>query len=164
MGTTIRIDGLALVQFIFDYIPSVNEAVDKARAHWTVGRKHTETWRTQGRTAASLFMANCGPTVRGYLIQRRAFVWVRVFRAVEWPTYDVTNTYVKAIMDGFTDAMLWPDDDWPNVPNVLFGWQPYGPDEERVNKFVIEVHELDAFVVNGQEQVLPMGRIGERGT
>lgn len=169
--TTIRIDGEALVRFVFDYIPSVNEAIDAARTHWrskngrnlNAGIFHTKKWRAKGEDLARDFLRAVGKHDRTCLIQRRAFVWVQVYREKEWPTYDVHNVYLKALLDGFTDAGIWPNDDWPNVPDVLFGWQPYGPTEERANTFVVEVHELDAFIINGVAQVLPMGRIGERG-
>lgn len=174
--TKISIEGAALVQFIFDYIPSANEAIDKARSHWSTGHEFTKKWHAQGEDLARDFIRSLGEKqdLRQYVIKARAFVWVRVFRASEWPTYDIHNPYVKPLFDGFTDAGIWQDDDWPSVPQVLFSWQPYderlklkqggpliNPDiyEPGRNLFVVEIHELESFTYNGVAQVLPSGRI-----
>jgi hypothetical protein len=159
MGTVISITGLPLVAFEFDYIPSANEAINKARTHWSSGHGFTKKWRAQGEDIARRFIHETHQVSGQHIIKQRAFLWVKVYRAAEWPTYDIHNPYLKPIADGFTDAGIWQDDDWPNVPYVMFSWQAYGPSEERVNKFVIEIHELDAVTINGAAQILPSGRI-----
>jgi hypothetical protein len=164
MGTVIRIDGEPLVRFTFDYIPSWNEHLT-AEVHAALRRKgpghrwHTATWRMKGRDIALQFMAECGPKDRLFLINpipdesdTRAFLWVKVYRETEH-IYDVHNVYLKALLDGFTEASIWPDDDWAYVPYVLCSWVYGGP-----QRFEVEVHQLDMAFHNGVAQVLPSGR------
>ena len=105
--------------------------------------------------------------LRHELLVNRAFVLVRVLTPTEGIA-DVPNLNVKHTFDGFTDAKVWVDDEWPFVPLVLFAWN--GMDENpkfrltkqkrrmRMRRAIIEVHELEEFVINGQAQVLPKGR------
>lgn len=169
MGTKLTIEGEPLVRFLFDYVPSTNEATNKARTHWSAGHSDTKKWRAQGEDLARHFIQRAlkeGHDPHTFIVQRRAFLWVRVYRAAEWPTYDIHNPYLKPIADGFTDAGIWADDDWPNVPYVMFSWMPWDgrllPNMAQ-NWFLIEVHELDAVTINGEAQILPMGRLGPRG-
>jgi len=155
--TTIRIDGKPLARFVFDHLPSVNEAINEARGHWSKGHKHTKIWRAAGEDAARIFLQSIGKSDRTWLIQRRAFMWVRVYRAND-TVYDVTNPYTKALQDGFTDAGIWADDDWPNLPYALFSWNMWEFGGPAKNLFVVEIHELDAVYIDGVAQALPLGR------
>jgi hypothetical protein len=155
--TTIRIDGEPLARFVFDHLPSVNDAVRYSRAHWSKGHGHTKKWRAAGEDAARDFLREIRKSDNRWLVSKRAFLWVHVYRAND-TVYDVTNPYTKALQDGFTDAGIWPDDDWPNLPYALFSWRKWEFGGDPCNLFVVEVHELDAVYINGAAQALPLGR------
>lgn len=158
--TTIKIDGKPLVVFTFDELPSVNEEINKARKNKYVSAKSTLQWRVAGARLAGRFMEEMNGS--GYLIQNVALVVVNIYRDKQGK-YDVTNPYVKAIMDGFTDAAIWPDDDWANLPMVIFRWRHADDGEEEGQRFEVEVHELDGVIQNGVTQVLPQGRFTKEG-
>jgi hypothetical protein len=164
MGTTISITGEPLVRFIFDYIPSWNEhlTAEVSAALHRRNRWHTAKWRIEGRDMALRFMAECGPRERRFLIQKPGLAWIKIYRATE-NIYDVPNVYSKAIYDGFTDASIWPDDEWAFVPYALNSWTYLDPEDSLGQRFEIEVHELEAIYINGVAQVLPLGRRGVEG-
>lgn len=161
MGTTIQIDGKPLVSFTFEYLPSWNEHLS-AEVHAALHRKsrwHTAKWRVEGRDLALRFMSECGPRERRFLVQKPGFVWIKIYRATEH-IFDVPNVYSKSIFDGFTDANIWPDDEWAFVPYALNSWCAL---DDKGQRFEIEVHELNAVYWNGAPQVLPLGRYGVEG-
>jgi hypothetical protein len=163
--TTIIIQGQPLASFEYDYIPSWNEVISWAnqrpkRAYTrqqqlAIYSSRKNQWKHEGQEIAESFMGQYHP-YRDYLIECRAFVLLKVIRLDE-RSYDVHNVWLKAIFDGFTNANIWPDDEWPNVPTVMATWWP-NVDNYVAHTFIIEIHELEAFTYNGLSVGLPAGR------
>lgn len=153
--SSITIMGQPKAVFIFDFIPSWNQVINTARAHWSRGHNQTKEWRATGYNLAHKYMRRFFPG-RKRLIKRTALVIVKVFRGSE-RVYDIHNVCLKHLADGFTDAGVWKDDDWATVPMVIFMWAENVPMiHQRVE---IEIHELDYVYMNGRAMSLPMGRI-----
>jgi Holliday junction resolvase RusA-like endonuclease len=166
--TTLRTDGKPLATFVFWHVPSWNDVIawanqrprrvkSHAQARYILN-SHIQEWREKAHKMGLLFKLR-NPVCGTYLIANRALVVVRVIRGTE-RKYDVHNVWTKAIFDGFSDAGLWPDDEWANVPTVVYTWafdtKGWG---QRVE---IEIHELDSLLVNGVSQTLPLERIVNR--
>jgi hypothetical protein len=93
-------------------------------------------------------------------IKKRALVIVRVFPPFE-EISDIHNVYIKGILDGFTDAGLWADDEWAWVPLVLYAFGGIGTQGVNRNKqrlTIVDVYELGEFTINGVNHKLPKGR------
>lgn len=153
--SSITIIGQPKAVFIFDFIPSWNQVINTARAHWSKGHGQTKTWRTTGSNLARRYMGRFFPDQKR-LIRKRALVIIKVYRGSE-KVYDIHNVCFKHLADGFTDAGIWKDDDWTNVPAVLFMWAGNVALEDQ--RIEIEVHELDFIVVSGRALMLPAGRV-----
>jgi hypothetical protein len=172
--SVLTLTGKPLARFYIRGLQSWNEVFGKG--HWRNKQRVVKRWRGLGeklglrmraqRGIASKWVGIYSSTGKhvGRLIghthlpivaQRRALVVVKVVRGTEHK-YDVHNVFVKALFDGFSDAGLWIDDEWVYVPTVLFTWA--ADTEGRGQHFVVEVHELDRFLVNGVAQFLPDGR------
>jgi hypothetical protein len=149
--TDLIIRGKPLARFTFDYLPSWNEALDKARGKggWRSGKAHTELWRNIGYELGQGFMREFRP-YEDYLIKTQGLVVVKAFRAyIKSPRrYDSHNTYVKAVLDGFSDACIWVDDDIGHVPWVLFGGSYVKGGEQY---FEVDVHELGRVLFETQD-------------
>jgi hypothetical protein len=154
--SSLHIEGQAKAVFVFDFVPSWNEVIDKARTHWAVGHTMTKRWRAEGYTLAVEFMRAFFPQAQ-YLIDECALIVVKVYRPDE-NLYDVHNVCIKAIGDGFTEGRIWRDDEWASVPLCLFAWADYDGQGVRTE---IEIHELEAYTIDGVGQVLPRGRVFE---
>lgn len=128
----------------------------KWRAAKGLESKRVEIWSTNGKHPKHL-----GHTYEPTAIQTRILIVVKVIRGTE-RRYDIHNVFVKALFDGFSDAGLWYDDEWAYVPMVLFTWAT--DTQGRGKHFLIEIHELNRFEVNGVAQQLPTGemRHGEK--
>lgn len=173
MKTTLTIEGQPKARFVFKHIPSWNEAIawanqrpSRVRSHKQarfIYNNHTQVWRSKGEAMAlrlkDRLRAAGSPSLwawdGGYFIRGRALVIVKSVRGTEHK-YDIHNPWVKPILDGFSDAGLWRDDEWAYVPVVIFRWA-YDV-EGKGKRFEIEVYELDDFIMNGVAQVLPEGR------
>lgn len=133
-------------------LPSVNTHYGQNR--WAKAQ-HTAEWRYEAREKAyehTLWLDD-------FLI-KRALVVVNVFPPYE-EIMDIHNVWVKAVLDGFSDAEVWSDDEWAFVPLVLFAWAGIGeqkPRQHKIRRTRIDVYELDAYIVGGQRQTLPRGR------
>jgi hypothetical protein len=144
------INGQALAEFTFYNVPSWNTILGKH--HMEQGRV-TKSLRLEGQVLGQNFMRRfC--TDRDYLVDR-ALIVVKVYPPHEG-VMDIHNVALKAITDGFTDAMIFEDDEWAFVPVVVCMWGGIDPKGDR--RTVIEVHRLDRLVIDGKAQVLPMGR------
>lgn len=157
--SSVTIIGEPLAVFTFDFIPSWNQVVNNARAHWSKGHKETKEWRTTGFNLAHRFMwtfFGVKKLGRKRLVCKRALVVIKVFRGTEG-VYDVHNVCFKHLADGFTDAGIWRDDDWASVPMVIFMWAGNVPFKEQRTE--IEIHELDFVVASGHSIPLPAGRV-----
>lgn len=173
LRTDLRIIGKPAALFRFWYLPSWNEVF--GRGHWRKGQKFTKLWRKKAeRMALRWREQNRFPVEKvfyrydkkgreiGYQAQPvvftgRSLVVVRVVRGTE-RRYDVHNVFCKAVFDGFSDAGLWIDDEWPYVPTVLLTWA-----HDYTNKgqrFDIEIHRMGEMYVNGKALILPDGRAG----
>lgn len=167
--STLSLDGKPLAQFYIRDLQSWNEVFGKG--HWSRKGRVVRRWRSKGYAMALRWrVKNHLPSVQvnrvkdnkvvsSYLepiaIKTRVLVVVKVVRGTE-RRYDVHNVFVKALLDGFNDAGLWVDDEWAYVPTVLFTWA--ADTQGRGQHFVIEIHELDKYTVNGMAQILPEGR------
>lgn len=170
MPTDITLTGKPLAQFYIRGLQSWNEVFGKG--HWRNKQRAVKRWRNAGESMGLKWRERNGykstlvvrRDVKGKLLghtyhpvvaQTRVLVVVRVVRGTEHK-YDVHNVFVKALLDGFSDAGLWTDDEWAYVPMVLFTW---AKDVRNMGKhFVVEIHELGRFVVNHAAQTLPEGR------
>jgi hypothetical protein len=172
--STLTLDGKPLAQFHIRGLQSWNEVFGKG--HWRNKQRVVKRWRAIGERLGLRLRAQKGMPSRRVEIrsasgknigrltghthfpivaQTRVLVLVKVVLGTE-RRYDVHNVFVKALFDGFSDAGLWVDDEWTYVPSVLFTWaEDVG---QRGKHFVIEIHELDRYVVNGVAQLLPEGR------
>jgi Holliday junction resolvase RusA-like endonuclease len=153
--SSVVIEGQPLAIFVFDFVPSWNQVINVARAHWSKGHGQTKTWRESGYNLAHKYMTRFFPG-RKRLIKQRALVIVKVFRGSE-KVYDIHNVCLKHLADGFTDAGIWKDDDWATVPMVIFMWAENVPMSEQ--RIEIEIHELSYVTISGKMMRLPAGRI-----
>lgn len=142
-----------MVEFEFIDLPSVNTHYNK---HFRPRSISTAEWRYDAKTQAleCLDWGDIDPIPR-------AFVLVNVYPPVE-EISDVHNAHIKPVLDGFTEAGLWADDDWVSVPFVAYRWAGNGehrPREKRIRKTIFQIYTLDALYMQGQKQVLPKRRI-----
>lgn len=148
------LDGDPLAQFTFFGLPSWNSILGK---HWRRQGEMTKSVRADGSNLARAWM-NKFRGGRGPLIEHHVLLVAWVFPPHEG-VMDIYNVAIKALGDGFTDASVWPDDEWAVIPVTLFafGGIEGGPE----SRTVIDVHRLDnnGFVVNGRAMRLPAGRV-----
>lgn len=153
--TQLRITGKPVFSCPLVGLPSVNTHYN---THWRKRSVMTGEWRTWAKDEAGIFMWENPDLPRP--IVNRALIVVNVFPPHE-EISDIHNVHIKAILDGFTDAGLWVDDEWAFVPLVLYafagiGTQKPGTQKQRIT--VIDVYELEAYIKNGDRQRLPKGR------
>jgi hypothetical protein len=143
-------DPILSVEFIG--LPSVNTHYGQNR--WAKSSRTAE-WRYEAREKAyehTLW--------RSDFLVRRALVVINVYPPYE-EIMDIHNVWVKGILDGFTDAEVWSDDEWAFVPLVLFAWAGIGeqkPRQHKIRRTRVDVYELHSYWVGGVQQLLPKGR------
>lgn len=156
-GVQLKLEGLSkepIMSVEFLGLPSINAHYGK---HWRQRSPVNAEWRYEARTKAydyTLFRDD-----DDYLVDR-ALVVVNVFPSVE-EVMDIHNVYIKPVLDGFSDAGVWADDEFSFVPIVMYRWAGKGehkPREQRIRKTVIDVYELHSLWVSGIQQTLPAGR------
>lgn len=140
-------------------LPSVNTHYNK---HYKSRANDTKRWRELGESIALDFTFDLPKPV-----VKRALVVVNVFVPTEG-ICDIHNVHVKPMLDGFTDAGLWVDDEWTFVPLVLFAYAGIGTEfgplkrgkkrRRRLTRTVLEVFELDFIYKSGHKLRLPKGR------
>lgn len=160
--SSLSIDNVPLWSCPVIGLPSVNTHYNK---HFRARSVDTGEWRTWAKDEAGLFLW-LNPQLERPAI-KRALVVVNVFPPYE-EISDIHNVHIKPILDGFTDAGLWTDDEWAFVPLVLYAWGGNRDRQGRGNKerlTVFEVHELARYYKkvrptdNGAlAQTLPTGR------
>lgn len=162
MASELIINGTPLAEFAFDGLPSWNVVIRKHRMQQSA---MTKVLRKEGFTLAQQFMrrffagqeymlSDLGVKADdGY--QARALVVVKVQPPHEG-VLDIYNVDIKDVCDGFTDAMVWPDDEWAWLPVTVFMWAPAVNAPE--SRTTIEIHDLGRVVINGKSQPLPKGR------
>ena len=88
----IIITGEPVALFTFADIPSANVAIDQARAHWSVGRSFTKSWRVTGECVALEVRRRLGfPESFSSTILRRFSSAAR--RAFTWSNSEVVTVY-----------------------------------------------------------------------
>lgn len=157
----LQIQGHPVASFEFIGLPSVNTHYGLNR--WTKATRTAE-WRYEARVSVltyrgleddDLFLAQMVP-----IIQKRALVVVWVFPPYE-EISDIHNIYIKAVLDGFSDAGLWQDDEWASVPLVLYAFGGIGEQKPRTQKKRLtrfDIYEIGMFTVRDKIHNLPRGR------
>jgi crossover junction endodeoxyribonuclease RusA len=149
----VTVHGTPVATFEFVGLPSVNTHYG---LHFRPKSVATAEWRYEGKMKALKLTRNRG-WEEGPLIERRALVVVTVFPPYE-EISDIHNVYVKAVLDGFTDAGIWADDEWASVPLVIFAFGGLGTGGKKERRTVIEIYELKEFHYHGSKRLLPKGR------
>jgi len=149
--SVIKITGKPVASFEFIGLPSWNTTINQ---HWTRRKASTKEWRMEGNDLAYQFKKREGYLLDIPLIER-ALIVVKIYPPFE-EVSDIHNVNIKAVCDGFSDALLFEDDEWSFVPVIVFMWA--GIDEGKERRTIIDVYELDELILNGEGQVLPAGR------
>lgn len=149
----LSLSGSPRFSFEFIGVPSVNTHYNK---HFRPRSIETGEWRYEAKEKAlwALWGQKKRPAVQ------RALVLVDVWIPHEG-VMDIHNVNLKPILDGFSEAGLWTDDEWAFVPIVITRWagiRSYKPREPKKNKILIHVYDLQFFNLRGQYQKLPKGR------
>lgn len=150
--TQLKLTGKPKLSIEFIGLPSINTFYGMHR--WAKATATAE-WKYEAREKAyehTLFLDD--------FLFKRALVVVNFYPPYE-EISDVHNVYIKALLDGFTDAEVWSDDEWAFVPLVLYAWAGIGEQKPREHKrrmTRLDVYELHSYWVQGQQQVLPKGR------
>lgn len=156
----LTLSGRPIASFEILGLPSVNTHYSK---HYKTRATHTKKWRTLAcEMATQEYTAwESKPLIH------RALVVVNVWVPHEG-VMDIHNVHIKPVLDGFSDAGLWVDDEWAFVPIVIFRWAGVGAEllerkrgkkrRTRARRTVIDVYELQLFSISGQYQRLPKGR------
>lgn len=151
--------GPCIVSTAHENVPSWNATYK----HWAQKSQVTNEWRTEGKNKclAALgldeddwFLLHCEP-----LIKHRALVIVNVFLPHEG-IQDIHNTNIKPILDGYSDAGLWADDEWAWVPVVMYKFAGITPGSRNIT---ISVYELNSFWIGDNRVTLPEGRTRNDG-
>lgn len=154
-GVQLRLDGpnpTPALSIEFIGLPSVNTHYGQNR--WKKSQ-HTAEWRLEAREKAyetTFWMDE--------FLVKRALVVINVYPPYE-EIMDIHNVWVKGILDGFSDAGVWSDDEWAFVPLVLFAWAGIGeqkPRQHKIRRTRVDIYELHSYYVAGVQQTLPKGR------
>lgn len=155
--TQLTIAGSPVATFTFYGLPSVNTHYNK---HFRPRGIETNEWRLEAREEAKWWLWANNIDVSVEPLVSRALVVVKVW-VPHTGIMDIHNEWIKAILDGFSDAGIWADDEWAFVPCVMNLWAgigEFGPRQLRFKKTEIEIHELNRINYNGVHLRLPKGR------
>lgn len=151
--TKLQIQGHPIASFEFEGLPSVNTHYGK---HWRARATPTAEWRYEAKEKAEEFIGwDSTPVIR-----TRALVVVWVYPPYE-EISDIHNVHIKPLLDGFSDAGLWVDDEWAFVPLVLFAFGGIGeqkPRQHKIRRTRIDIYEIGMFIVRDTIHKLPRGR------
>lgn len=151
---TLALIGKPLISVEFEDLQSLNVFNNMNR--WDKARVTAE-WRLEAREKA---IDEMGFMTEYPLIKKRALVIVNVYPAYE-EISDIPNVLIKPLLDGFSDADVWVDDEWAWVPVVMYRWAGIGKQQPRMRKVrrtILDVYELEDFLIMGKAQQLPKGR------
>lgn len=154
LGTQLTIAGDPIASFEFLGLPSINTHYGK---HFRPRGIATNEWRLEAKEEALWFLWDKDIN---FPLVNRALVIVKVWVPHEG-IMDVHNVYIKALLDGFTDAVVFTDDEWAFVPVVMYLWAgvgKFGPRQYKLRRTVLEIHELRLINYNGIYLELPKGR------
>lgn len=154
-----EINCAALLSVEFVGLPSVNTHYNK---HFRARGIDTAEWRYEAREKA---MEQLGfRTLYEPLVKQRALVVVNVFPPYE-EISDIHNVHIKPLLDGFSDANVWADDEWAWVPLVMHLWAGIGeqkPRQHKIRRTILDVYELHDITMSSQDKALklklPKGR------
>lgn len=141
----------------FEGLPSVNRHYG---LHYRPKSIQTAEWRHEAKYKALDYMLEHSlydtPIIKG-----RAFVMVNVYPPFE-EVSDIHNVYTKALLDGFTDAGVYVDDEWAWMPLFAYRWAGLGnnvPGRFKGRQTRLDIYELGDLIINGEGQRLPKGRV-----
>lgn len=152
----LSIDGTPVVSIEFEGLPTLNSHYGK---HWRARSVPTAEWRYEARVKA-LDVMGAAAWLADRPFIRRGLVLVDVYPPFE-EISDIHNVHIKPILDGFSDANLWADDEWAFVPVVVFRWAGLGnhkPRERARRVSIFHIYELEQVSVGGVRVTLPAGR------
>ena len=156
MSTMVKIIGRPKFSFWFESLPSVNTHYNM---HFRPRSIATAEWRYEAKRKALSAILK-GMHLDRPVITGRAFVLVNVYPPHE-EISDIHNVHTKALLDGFTDAGIWGDDEWAFVPLFAYRWAGFGtniPGRNKGRQTRIDIYELGDFSINGDVQRMPKGR------
>lgn len=154
MTTILSIKGQPVFTAEFDDVPSRNQTNS-----WRRNIEVKAQWRFEGKEKALNFRGyefdqEFFAKLAGPIIKECALVVATVYLS-NMGVADIHNPDIKPILDGFSDAQIYMDDEWAFVPLVLFAWGGITPGKKSLR---IDVYELDSYIINGTMQALPAGR------
>lgn len=170
-GTTVTIDGRPrMILEFFDLITWNKFSTSHPKSRWGIAKKAREL----GRSLAQDFLNEVfwEPDWDSLHFVNRVLLVIKVYPPRE-EISDIHNVAIKNTIDGFRDASVWVDDEWAYVPLVVFMWagiddnvqykrkRAYKGKVRRaapMRRTIIEVHELDALIINQGRLLLPKGR------
>lgn len=125
--------------------------------HWGKRRIMTNEFKQLGFDFGMWFKKDWPECIKDLPIIDRCLILIKVMPPRDTEASDIHNVNLKALIDGWRDAKVFVDDEWAYVPLVIFMFGGIHPDGLRMTE--VELHELNALVINGVSQVMPMGRI-----
>jgi hypothetical protein len=154
-SASVSLTGQPLLSIPFENVPSINVFAGKHHRQKSV---ITAEWRYEAKYKAldEMGFVESYPMLKG-----RALCVVKFYPPHE-EISDIHNVYVKPILDGFSDAGIWPDDEWAHLPLFWYQWAGFTeqiPRTPRRRTIIIDIYELGELLYNGVAQRLPKGRI-----
>jgi hypothetical protein len=104
------------------HVPSINDYIHAMQKHRLQGARFEQEWKVVGFLAAKQWLSdwyNEHPLDDWYEIRSGVWVVIKVYRNNNIRR-DVHNLFAKPILDGFTDAGMWADDNEKVIPKVTF--------------------------------------------
>lgn len=172
-GTTVRIDGKPKMALTFFDLITWNRF---SNLHHKSKMGVAAKARAEGMNLAWAFQERMNKNWDWFddkVMVDRVLLIIKVYPPPTEERSDTHNVCIKNTIDGFSDAKVWEDDEWAYVPLTMFMWAGIDTDPQYKKKrarrgkirriapsrrTVIEVHRLDALIINGQGQTLPAGR------
>jgi Holliday junction resolvase RusA-like endonuclease len=122
------------------HVPSINDFNRKANHNHFDGGKFEKSWRYVGFLAGKQWLIS-RPEETFLPLTRGVWVVIKVYRR-DNRSRDVHNLFAKPILDGFTDAGLWKDDNEKVVPKVTFEYCGVDRDNPRVEFEIYQEMEV----------------------
>jgi Holliday junction resolvase RusA-like endonuclease len=121
------------------HVPSINDFNRKANHNHFDGGKFEKEWKLVGFLAANQWILN-NPGSLMQPLSGGVWVVIRVYRHNNIRR-DVHNLFAKPILDGFTQAGLWVDDNEKVVPKVTFEYCGVDKENPRVEFCIFQEQE-----------------------
>jgi hypothetical protein len=126
------------------HVPSINDFNRKANHNHFDGGKFEKEWKQVGFLAGQQWLSdwyNEHPLDDWYELRNGVWVVIKVYRHNNIRR-DVHNLFAKPILDGFTQAGLWVDDNEKVVPKVTFEYCGVDRDNPRVEFCIFQEQEI----------------------